>query len=201
MEQKKSNRNALRSRQMIRQAYMELLQEKPYEKITATDIIQRADINRSTFYAHYPDVQGIMDEIMEEITQMFRRMLESIDFSALFQDPMPILREVMTFLQRNQQMYQLLLRSRMALEQLEQLKKVLIAQVMATPNLPVQSMGSVAVAIRVRMLLGGLIDTYRQWLEGEFECSLEEAAQEVAAIIRTMGAEVANVSAQKPTVF
>ena len=33
-------------------------------------------------------------------------------------------------------------------------------------------------------------DTYRQWLEGEFECSLEEAAQEVAAIIRTMGLAV-----------
>lgn len=190
MEQKKTYRNALRSRQMIRKAYMELLREKPYEKITATDIIQRADINRSTFYAHYPDVRGIMDEIMGEITQMFRNMLQSMDFSLFFQDPMPILREVMTFLQQNQEMYQMLLQSSMALEQLEQLKKVLITQVLETPNLPVKNMNSVSVAIRVRMLLGGLIDTYRQWLEGEFECTLEEAAQEVAAIIRTFGLDV-----------
>ena len=34
MEEKKLYRNAIRSRQMIRGAFMELLQEKPYEKIT-----------------------------------------------------------------------------------------------------------------------------------------------------------------------
>lgn len=187
---KKVNRNALRSRQLIRAAYMELLQEKPYEKITATDLIQRADINRSTFYAHYPDVRGIMDEIMREITDMFQTMLQSIDFTALFQDPMPILREVIAFLERNQPMYRLLLRSSMALEQLEQLKKILITQVMDTPGLPVETMGRLRVNIRVRMLLSGLIDTYRQWLEGEFDCTLEEAAQEVADFIRVIGKDI-----------
>ena len=56
MAEKKEYRSAVRSRRMIRQAFMDLLHEKPLEKITATDIIRRADINRSTFYAHYPDV-------------------------------------------------------------------------------------------------------------------------------------------------
>ncbi len=35
---------------------MELIQEKDVEKITVTDIITRADINRGTFYAHYQDI-------------------------------------------------------------------------------------------------------------------------------------------------
>lgn len=192
MAEKKIYRNAIRSRQMIRQAFLELLREKPCEKITATDVIQRADINRSTFYAHYPDVRGIMDEIMTEITQMFRNMLQSVDFTVFFEDPMPILREVMEFLQRNQEMYQMLLQSSMALEQLEQLKKVLINQVLETPNLPVQNLGSVGVSLRVRMLLGGLIDAYRQWLAGEFPCTMEEAAEEIAAVIRSLGLAVEN---------
>lgn len=187
MQEKKQYRNAIRSRQMIRKAFMDLLQEKPYEKITATDIIHRADINRSTFYAHYPDVHGITDEITAEITQMFRGMLQAVDFSVFFQDPMPILREVMTFLQGNQQLYQMLLQSSMALEQLEQLKKVLISQMMETLQLPTEGKEAVAVTIRARILLSGLIDTYRQWLAGEFECSLEEAAQEIAMIIQTLG--------------
>jgi AcrR family transcriptional regulator len=178
--EKKMYRNAIRSRQMIRSAFLELLREKPCEKITATDIIQRADINRSTFYAHYPDVRGIMDEIMAEITQMFRNMLQSVDFTAFFEDPVPILREVMEFVRQNQEMYQILLQYNVALEQLEQLKKVLIAQVLEIPNLPVQNQGSVGVAIRVRMLISGLVDTYRQWLEGELNCTLEETVEEVA---------------------
>ena len=187
MAEKKMYRNAIRSRQMIRSAFLELLREKPCEKITATDIIQRADINRSTFYAHYPDVRGIMDEIMAEITQMFRNMLQSVDFTAFFEDPVPILREVMEFVRQNQEMYQILLQSNVALEQLEQLKKVLIAQVLEIPNLPVQNQGGVGVAIRVRMLISGLVDTYRQWLDGELNCTLEETVEEVAFLIRNFG--------------
>lgn len=192
MGEKKVYRNAVRSRQMIRQAFLELLREKPCEKITATDVIRRADINRSTFYAHYPDVRGIMDEIMAEITQMFRSMLQSMDFTSFFADPMPILLEMIGFLQENQEMYQMLLQSSMALEQLDQLKKVLINQVLETPNLPVHNLGDTGIVIRVRMLLSGLVDTYRQWLAGEFACTMEEAAEEIAAVIRTLGLAVNN---------
>lgn len=190
MEEKKMYRNAIRSRQMIRSAFMELLQEKPYEKITATDIIHRADINRSTFYAHYPDARGIMDEIVGELMVMFQNMLSEIDFSVFFEDPMPILEKVMEFLQKNHSLHQLLLRSSTALEQLEQLKKVLIHQVLEAPNLPVEDRYSPGTVIRVHMLLSGLIDTYRQWLMGEIPCSMDEAAKEIAGIIRTMGLEI-----------
>ena len=34
-----------------------------FRRITATDIINRSGLNRSTFYAHYPDVKGIIDEL------------------------------------------------------------------------------------------------------------------------------------------
>jgi AcrR family transcriptional regulator len=190
MEGKKQYRNAVRSRQMIRTAFMQLLEEKPFEKITATDIIQRADINRSTFYAHYPDARGIMDEIVGELTQMFSNMLSEIDFSVFFDDPMPILEKVTDFLQKNHELHQLLLRSSMALEQLEQLKRALSRQVLSAPNLPVENRDSLGTVIRVHMLLGGLIDTYRQWLLGEIPCSMDEAAREIAAIIRTMGKEL-----------
>ena len=63
MQKRKEYRNKIRSRQLIRQAFEELLKEKNYDKITATDVINRANVNRSTFYAHYPDVRGIVDEI------------------------------------------------------------------------------------------------------------------------------------------
>ena len=66
MEKRKEYRSAVRSRRLIRSAFLELLREKAYEKITVTDIVTRADINRSTFYAHYPDVRGLVEEIVGE---------------------------------------------------------------------------------------------------------------------------------------
>jgi len=65
MAEKKEYRSAIRSRRLINQAFLELLREKPFEKITVTDIVKRADINRSTFYAHYPDVRGLVEVLLE----------------------------------------------------------------------------------------------------------------------------------------
>ena len=192
MEDKKENRNALRSRKLIRQAFLELLIDKPVEKITATDIINRAGINRSTFYAHYPDAKGLLDEILDDIGSIFQKLLLNIDFSSFFDDPMPILQMVIDFLNENQNLYKMLSRSRMAPGVLDSLKRSLIQQVLSCPNLPVQDPNSPATEIRVRILLGGLIDAYRQWLEGDFICTLEEATREIALIIRLWGKESMN---------
>lgn len=182
--ERKEYRNAVRSKQMIRQALLELLNEKTFEKITATDIIKRADINRSTFYAHYPDAKGLMDEILGDISMVFQNMLSSMDFSAFFDDPRPILKIVVDFMKENQMLYKMLIRSNMTLGVLDKLKQALIQQVLLCPNLPVEDRNSVETEIRVRVLLGGLVDAYRQWLCGEFTCTLEEATEEVAKIIQ-----------------
>ena len=59
--QKAEYRSAIRSRRLIREAYTQLLKEKNLQKITVTDIVTRAEINRATFYAHYPDVRGVTE--------------------------------------------------------------------------------------------------------------------------------------------
>ena len=185
MEQKKEYRNAVRSRRMIRESFVALLREKPFEKITATDVINRSSLNRSTFYAHYPDVKGIIDEITGEVIALFRQMLTEMDFSRFLNDPKPHLKKIVTFLEENQELYRLLGQSEMSLLYLEQLKKVLIQQVVESPNLPTEGLSPISVNIRIRMLLSGVIDTYREWLAGGIHYTLEEMTSEVASIIRT----------------
>jgi hypothetical protein len=46
----KQDRRSLRTRHLIRTAMMELLFERPYDEITVQDILDRANIGRSTFY-------------------------------------------------------------------------------------------------------------------------------------------------------
>lgn len=186
MPTKKEYRNAIRSRRMIRESFVELLHEKPLEKITATDIINRSGLNRSTFYAHYPDVKGIIDEITGEIYAMFRQMLAELDFSRFLNDPEPNLKKVVSFLEENQDIYRLLGQSDMSLIYLEQMKKALIQQVLDLPDLPTGGLRRVSVDIRIRMLLSGVIDAYREWLAGGIDCTLEELTSEVAAITHTL---------------
>ncbi|MBQ9733551.1 MAG: TetR family transcriptional regulator, partial [Clostridia bacterium] len=63
MGNKAEYRSALRSRRLIRDAFLALMQENGSAKMTVTEIVRRADINRATFYAHYSDVQAVISEI------------------------------------------------------------------------------------------------------------------------------------------
>lgn len=60
MEHEKDDRRTRRTRQRLREALLGLLKEKRYEDISVQDIIERADIARSTFYVHYLDKDDLL---------------------------------------------------------------------------------------------------------------------------------------------
>lgn len=60
MENHKVDRRVLRTRRALHQALMDLILEKRYDKITVQDIIDRADVGRSTFYAHFMDKEDLL---------------------------------------------------------------------------------------------------------------------------------------------
>lgn len=59
----------IRTKEAIRNALVELIEEKGFEPITVKDITTIAKINRGTFYSHYQDKFDLMTKCMEEIMQ------------------------------------------------------------------------------------------------------------------------------------
>ena len=51
------------TKRIIRESFMELLNERPMNKITVKDITDRCGVNRNTFYYHYQDVPALVEEI------------------------------------------------------------------------------------------------------------------------------------------
>ena len=60
MEHEKQDRRTRRTRQVLRDAFVALLKEKRYEDVSVQDIIERADVARSTFYVHYVDKEDLL---------------------------------------------------------------------------------------------------------------------------------------------
>ena len=50
-----------RTRQLLQNAFMELIHEKSFEAITVQDIAERSTLNRATFYAHFEDKYALLD--------------------------------------------------------------------------------------------------------------------------------------------
>ena len=55
-----------RTRHAIMAAFAQLLEERPMNKITVKDIVDRCDVNRNTFYYHFQDIPALLQEMMEE---------------------------------------------------------------------------------------------------------------------------------------
>ena len=52
----KTDRRILRTRALLRQGLAELMQEKNAGDITVKELVAHANVNRSTFYLHYTDI-------------------------------------------------------------------------------------------------------------------------------------------------
>ncbi len=60
---------------MLKDALVALIAEKEFSAISITDIINRSDLNRSTFYAHFSNKDELMSSIIDElITGMINSM-------------------------------------------------------------------------------------------------------------------------------
>ncbi len=62
----KEDRRTIRSKRLIANALRELALEKDYHKITIKDIVERADVGRATFYAHFEDKNDLNRFILLE---------------------------------------------------------------------------------------------------------------------------------------
>ncbi|WP_283678343.1 TetR/AcrR family transcriptional regulator [Lentilactobacillus sp. Marseille-Q4993] len=84
----KDNRRTQITKRLLKDALLSILQTKPLDKVTITEITNRADVNRGTFYLHYNTPQelfnAIEDDLISEIKPMIDEFLikNSSDFLA-----------------------------------------------------------------------------------------------------------------------
>lgn len=80
----KNNLQFQTTHEKIQNILIELLKTKDIRNITVKDVCTLAQINRSTFYAHYLDIQDLLDQIgramMSDIAELMASSGEVIDF-------------------------------------------------------------------------------------------------------------------------
>lgn len=82
------------TKQAIVQTFLQLLNEKPFAKITVTDIVNRCGINRNTFYYYYQDMFALVDELFnEDIQDIVARHREQDSWTAGFLEATTTLRQ------------------------------------------------------------------------------------------------------------
>jgi AcrR family transcriptional regulator len=70
------DRRVQRTQQLLKQAFLEVAQEKGFAAMSIQDVTDRANVNRGTFYAHFPDKYALLETILYE--DMQRTVIDSL---------------------------------------------------------------------------------------------------------------------------
>ena len=71
MSVKKDDLRARRTKAFILKTYEEMICEMDFEQITVKELIERAMINRKTFYLHYDSLEDLLLEMQNKMAQSF----------------------------------------------------------------------------------------------------------------------------------
>ena len=73
------------TKKLIYDTFIELLEKKPFDRITVKDIVETCDINRNTFYYYYSDIYDLLEEVfMKELNVLFEAHREGISWVEAF---------------------------------------------------------------------------------------------------------------------
>lgn len=99
----REDRRVLYTKMFLKEALLELMREKPIDRITPTELCRKAEINRNTFYAHYYSTRDVLREIEDEFSAQIIESLsnrfsaENIDISQMLNEICRIIYEKRDF--------------------------------------------------------------------------------------------------------
>lgn len=86
-EGKRIDRRILRTRALLRDALMSLVQERRWDSITIQDITERANVNRATFYLHYRDKDELL---LHSMIDLYQELSDKHQASVRTHDPLDL---------------------------------------------------------------------------------------------------------------
>lgn len=72
------DRRVQKTRKLLQDALIELVAEKGYESVTIQEILDQANVGRSTFYAHFQDKEQLLHSILDRLDELFEQHKKQI---------------------------------------------------------------------------------------------------------------------------
>jgi AcrR family transcriptional regulator len=184
LKPRKNDRRASRTRRALNDALIGLILEKRYDSITVQHVIDRANVGRSTFYAHYRDKEDLLRSSFEDFLGMFGSHMQWQNLKD--GRTVPVL-ELFRHLQDFHNFYQALARSRKTdllykIGPSHMAKSIEQSLITWSPKLGVQQ-SIVPLPVLSHYLASALLAMLKWWLEQEMPYSPERMDEMFHALV------------------
>ena len=189
-------RSSIRSKTLIRNALVSLMQEKPFEKISITDVVKRADINRGTFYAHYRDTKEVLEKMRDEALEKLQTAFSRFTPDSVICNPRQLFDAISDFVREDLEFYRMVLSIDGVLNMVIEEKNKAIEYLMSSSV--ISSLRSEHRRLALSMVsfcVSGTIDTYYDAVMGNIPLALSEVSPFLTDMVaRLVAPYIASVS-------
>ncbi len=163
------NSSSVKTRNLIKKTFAELINEKKQlDKITVTELVNRAGLTRSTFYTHYDNIYEVAHDYQLQTIEL----LCSDDLKLYSkQDIINYFDNIIQCLKDNEETYKLLLSADESLLFLEELKKIASQKVY---NALKDSYNDKYLELNISFLMNGILMEILKYFRNESSYSLDE---------------------------
>ena len=177
-------KSAIRSKKLITDALVALLDEKTLDKITVTDIVKKADINRGTFYAHYDSVANVVASILENAYEIFKSSITIFHDNAEF-DMGIMLKELQIVMEKDFDFYKKIFSSDINMKLYEEISNVLISYVYDHES-EISNVSHEDFVFYTSFYSGGIIKLYRDWFIGALPMPFDELTKRATVLLNDL---------------
>lgn len=160
-----------KTKKAIQDALFSLLNEKPINKITIKELADTANVNRKTFYAHYNSIEGIVNEIEDELIVNLREFLQQCMIDEYGMTPYLFILFIDKLYSSNTAFFENMVSVRNYHFIAEKIKKIVKEQVMLSLNVSEEEKDGME--MKLDFLLGGVTAVYAEWVRKGKPCPLE----------------------------
>ena len=113
---KQTDLRVVRTRKMIKEAFVELMDSVGFSKITIDSLAKKAFINRNTFYLHYTDKFDLLEQLQNEILDGLKEIVKDIPIELMKERGMyneksiVIIHQVYCYIEANSRFFLLMMR-------------------------------------------------------------------------------------------
>ena len=171
---------------MIRTAFAELIGEKKMiSNISVSELAERADIAKSTFYNHYEDIYAVADELYRELVDSLNAVIDEMvaDHTS---DYRVYLEKIFDFLKKNEEIYRRVSTSPDAFLFIEQIKHLVLRRVFSQTRFLGASSSREEEYVQMHFLTNACVDIMVNYYRGDINISFSELKASMLKLLEKM---------------
>lgn len=175
-----TNRRATMTKNILKEVLIELLETKPINNISVRLICEIADLNRSTFYAHYNDQYHLLEEIQNEVIEKTLFYLSDVSNNTL---SIEYVESFLKYIKDNQSVFKILLLQKGNNSFEQQFTQSVLNKIY--PNIPLRSKSDEENYIYSYMM-SGCLTIIKDWLSKGCTTQLHKLAKLMFSLCNTI---------------